>query len=303
MFKILLPVDFTETSDNACAYALHLAASRPQAELLLLHCFNDYLLQPELEDPLNDTGRSPLSPGSEEITDRVMHRNQTEEHAKLDALYNQLQLQAREQGMHVQMKRAFINGMPEDVIPEEIERYKPSLLLMGTKGEDDLARSLFGTVTTKMVSEAPVPLLTVPERYSYTGLQRVLFASDFGAADAQALAALQQLVEPMGASIHCVHVSSATSARKDQQKLEELRQQLEQTYTAANVKFILLEDEDRDVANTLLEHIEAEQVQLLAVSTQERGFWSSLFHSSLTKELVLELSAPMLVFHSPKGAS
>ena len=70
MFRILIPVDFSEGSYKACLYALQLAAKVPDAKLLLLHCFQDYLADTDLL-PNSAAGMTP----SEQITDRVLHRN------------------------------------------------------------------------------------------------------------------------------------------------------------------------------------------------------------------------------------
>ena len=300
MFRILIPVDLTESSANACEYALHLAAATPEGEILLLHCFSDYLLEPELDDPFSETGRSPLSPGSEEITDRVLHRNQTEEHDKLDELYRELQVKAKTHGQHVHLKRAFINGMPEDVIPDEIKRYKPNLLVMGTKGEDNVARSFFGTVTTKMIEDTQVPLLTVPESYLGRSLQRVLYATNFDKTDAQALTCLQQLLKGSQPTVVCLHIGTEGSAEKDRQKLAQLEEKLNRELPGHTMKFALLKGDD--VTDELQQFIAQEQVELVAVNRQQRSLFGSIFHSSVSKKLVLESPVPLLIFHSTEKA-
>lgn len=298
MFKILIPVDFTDNSRNACRYALHLAAPYPEAEVLLLHCFSDYLLDPELDNPFSDTGHGSLSPRSEAITDRVLHRNQQDGHEQLDELYRGLQ--AEGVGQHVQLKRAFINGMPEDAIPAQVAEYKPDLLVMGTKGENDYSRTLFGTITTKMVEDAGVPLLTVPEHYRGRSFNRVLYATDFDKADAQAISILQRLLKPFNAQILCVHISSGNSESKDRQQLEQLREKLAGSSSTQTIQFKLLEGDD--VADALEQFVTQEQVELIAVTSHQRSLLSSILHPSLTKKLVLEVQVPMLVFHSPVKA-
>ncbi|MFD1186224.1 universal stress protein [Pontibacter rugosus] len=295
MFKILIPVDFTSGSINACRYALQLAAAYPQAEILLLHCFRDYLLDGELDEPFSNTGRSTLSPGSEEATDRVLHRNQSTEYKQLEELYTSLQ------GQNIQIERQFVNGSPEDVIPDQLAQYKPDLLVMGTKGDSDFSRTLFGTITTKMVDNATVPLLTVPENHTKPNLRRVLYATDFDKTDAQAITMLQQLLQPLNTGVLCVHIGSEGSERKDNQKLQQLQQALQAgTSSEQDIQFVLLEGDD--VAEALKQFVAQEQIGLIAVNNQQRSLLSSILHPSLTKKLVLEVQVPMLIFHSPTKA-
>ncbi|WP_299762250.1 universal stress protein [uncultured Pontibacter sp.] len=300
MFRILIPVDFTDSSANACRYALYLGVAVPQAEVLLLHCFNDYLLQPEMDDPLIDTGSGTLSPGSEIITDRVLHRNQQDEQDKLESLYQEMQSEARTLGQNIHLKHSFMFGMPEDVIPDEVKRFKPDLLLMGTQGEDNMIRSIFGTITTKMIEETKVPLLTVPEAYKQHSLRRVLYATDFDKTDAQALIVLQQLLQSFDSEILCAHIGTEDSERDDSFKMEQLQARLYSELPNHGLQFALLQGDD--VADALQEFVTREQVDLIALNNHQRSLLSSIFKPSLSKKLVREAQVPLLIFHSPEKA-
>jgi nucleotide-binding universal stress UspA family protein len=291
MFRILIPVDFAESTTKACHYALRLASAAPEAEILLLHCFKDYLADPWVE-PTGE-GRGPAT-GSEEVTERVMHRNQLEEQNKLEALREDLQSLLSSPNVH--LKAALIEGLPEDVIPEEAKRFRPHLLLMGTEGENSLARSVFGTITTKMLDDIKVPVLTVPQHAHNNSLTRVLYATDFDEADTQAILDLLQLLQPFNPHILCLHISSGSSDQKDKEKLAQLQANLEQHNATGNLSFRLLEG--KDVAETLHSFIEQEHVDLLAVTNRKRSLLDSILHPSLTKKLVLQAEVPLLVFHN-----
>ena len=55
-------------------------------------------------------------------------------------------------------------GFPEKVILDCIDRYKPGVVVMGTKGTGDSSRVYMGSVTKKIIEKAPVPVLTIPEK-------------------------------------------------------------------------------------------------------------------------------------------
>lgn len=293
MFRILVPVDFEEGTSGACHYALRLAAAAPQAEVLLLHCFRDYLAGP-WHDPLDESGR-PVT-GSEDATNRVLQRNEVEERGKLEELRQELQSNA--DGSRVLLNTAFVNGLPEDVIPVEAQRFQADLILMGTAGEDSLSRSLFGTVTTKMAADAKVPVLSVPQQARALRLGRVLYATDFDDTDAQAIADLQQLLAPFNPHILCLHITYGAATAQDQEKLNQLEAAVQDIRPAAtNIQYILLEGSS-DVADALESFVENERVDLLAVTNRKRSFLDSILHPSLTKQLVLEAEVPLLIFHS-----
>lgn len=292
MYRILVPVDFEEGTSKACHYAFRLAAAAPQAEVLLLHCFRDYLAGP-WHEPV-DEDRSPAN-DSEEVTNRVMHRNEVEEREKLEALRQELQ--SSRHGAEVSLKTAFVNGLPEDVIPKEVQRFQADLVLMSTAGEDSLSRSLFGTITTKMAEEVKVPVLSVPLHARSQSLARVLYATDYDDADAQAIADLQQLLSPFNPHILCLHITPGAATKLDQEKLQNLEAQVQGIRTAGNIRYTLLEGSS-NVADVLEEFVEKEQVDLLAITNRKRSFLDSILHPSLTRKLVLEAEVPLLIFHS-----
>ena len=292
MFRILVPVDFTKASLNASRYALALATAAPQAQLLLLHCFQDYLADADTAPPLEMTA-------SEEVTERVIDRNITEAENQLEELYQQLRSEAATRNPHTHVERAFIHGLPEEVIEDEAKRFKPNLVVMGTKGEANIARSFFGTVTTKVVQELNIPVLTIPGTYTSTQLTKVAYASDFEEADSKAIKQLQQLFEPFSPQLTCVHISK-NSKQQDQDKLNNLKHRLAQLTPQVSISYTLQEGDN--VAKALQEYVQEQQVSLLALTTHKRSGLGSILHPSLAQKLILESEVPLLVFHNPEDA-
>ncbi|HEY4652632.1 MAG TPA: universal stress protein, partial [Pontibacter sp.] len=114
MLRILVPVDLTENGLKACNYAIALCQQTSGATVLLLHCYQDYLEEPQ-PDELTITNLTP----SEIATDRVLNRNHTEASEQLEALYHALQKTHRQ----IRFERVLMYGLPEDIIPEEVARF------------------------------------------------------------------------------------------------------------------------------------------------------------------------------------
>ncbi|WP_439881593.1 universal stress protein [Pontibacter sp. MBLB2868] len=290
MFKILVPVDFSEESEKACLYAFHIAANTEHAQLLLLHCFQDYLA-----DADTDTLAPDQMTASEEITERVLYRNETEAQEMLEEQYRLLQREAGDQGKQVYIERAFIHGLPEDKIVEEATRYKPDLLIMGTKGEANIARSFFGTVSTKVVQELKVPVLTIPNAYQGNTLSKVAYATDFSKTDSRSIIQLQQLLQAYQPFIYCIHISDGAPDLKEQDKLSQLREKLQKNAIDQSIKYILLEGDD--VAEALQKFVAQEGIDILALTTHERSMFGKILNPSLAQKLVLHANVPLLVFH------
>jgi nucleotide-binding universal stress UspA family protein len=288
MLKILVPVDLTDNNYKTIHYVLSLSNAVPEARILLIHCFQDYLAEANNSDftlPSEQTA-------SEAITEQVLNRNEAEAEELLDELYNYVKSINKKQHTHIE--RVLMFGMPEDLIPEEAERFKPDLIVMGTKGEASLSRNFFGTITTSIAKKAEVPVLTIPETYTGTNISRVLYATDFDKTDAMALHKLQQLLQPYNPAIVCAHVADDDSPA-NHQKLETLQQQLQQKATG-NLRYILLQS--NDVATALQTFVIDQHIDLLALTTRSRSLLENLFHPSLAKKLVLDSQVPLLIFHS-----
>ena len=292
MYRILVPVDFTEDSVKAAHYALALATAAPQAQLLLLHCFQDYLADADIDTP------PPLEmSASEEVAERVINRNVEEAQDELEELFQQIQVKVQGRNMHTNVERAFIHGLPEDVILDEATRFKPDLVVMGTKGEANISRIFFGTVTTKVVQELNIPVLTIPHAYQGNKVSNIAYATDFDKTDGRAIAQLLQLLAPFKPTMHCVHIGKSENG-KDQDNLQRLRDKLTGLYTETSINCTLLEGDN--VAKTLQQYIKDQHIDILAVTTHKRSGLSNIFHPSLTQKLVLESEVPLLVFHSPE---
>ncbi|QCR23329.1 universal stress protein [Pontibacter sp. SGAir0037] len=289
MFRILLPVDFSESSDNACEYALSLTEKVPNAHIVLLHCFYDYLADADNTIPADEEVVA-----SEVITERVLYRNQADAQEQLEQLHQTLLRESRAAGSHVRIEPVFMNGVAEEVITEEVSRFKPDIIIMGTKGETNISRSFFGTVTTQVIEDAKTPVLTVPLHHEVRAISKVLYATNFDQADVNAITTLAELLAPFKPSILCVHISN--DGDEDQEKLLKLKDELTATTAAHPIQFALLEGDD--VAEALQAFGSKQAVDLIALTTHERSTWNSIFKPSLAKKMVLHTNLPLLIFHS-----
>lgn len=285
MLKILVPVDLADDAINAAQYAFALAAAAPQAQLLLLHCYQDYLADADV-----DAFAPADLPPSEEVTARVLYRNVNEAEERLEELFQQLRAEALAVNAHLHLERAFIHGLPEDVIPDEVQRFKPDLVVMRTKGESNMARSFFGTVTTKVIEHLDTPVLTVPASYAGTPPAKVAYATNFEQTDAKTISRMAQLLAHLNPDLYCVHVGKG----KDQLML--LQEQVKQQTTGESITYTLLDGSN--VPEALQTYARQQQVNLLALTTHKRSLFGSILHPSLTQKLVLASEVPLLVFHS-----
>jgi len=132
--RILVPVDFSETSAKALQYAERLARSTG-AELLLAHAFS-------VPETLDLAGQ--------------LHAADPQLPGQLAAVAATLQTPPREQILHA--------GTPGDVICWLAQNRQCDLIVMGTHGRTGLMHLLMGSVAAHVLQHARCPVLVVRNR-------------------------------------------------------------------------------------------------------------------------------------------
>jgi len=138
--RILIPVDFSETSAAAAEYGCALAA-RLGADVTLLNVY---------------------SPGIVALPDAVFVPSPEEQRAIAHAAHTQLESLAgtlERDGVIIHCET--IEGLPADGIVVWAEGKRPDLIVMGTHGRRGFSHLLLGSVAEHTVRHAPCPVLTV----------------------------------------------------------------------------------------------------------------------------------------------
>lgn len=137
---ILVPIDFSDTSEIAAGRALEVAA-RVKAQIVFLHVIDD------LPAMLHD-GPGALPAATRDAYER---RLKTElEAAAMRAFVAQIP------------SRCLVeHGSPARTIVDVAEREAADLIVMGTDGRKGMRRLMLGSAAEEVVRTAPVPVLTV----------------------------------------------------------------------------------------------------------------------------------------------
>ena len=135
--RILVPTDFSETSQAAVRYGVALARAFA-AKLYLLHI--------------------PEHPGEAAETEFPIGLFETMKNAAHDRLGRLLtEVETRE----LKPEYAMRLGVPSDEIVQHALDHEIDLIVMGTHGREGVARVLVGSVAEKVVRRAPCPVMTV----------------------------------------------------------------------------------------------------------------------------------------------
>lgn len=145
--KILVPTDFSASSERALDYAMDLARALG-AEIHLCHVGP----LPDYEVPVL------VSPGmqaaAKSLVDHLAALFQATRH-EMD------ELRERKKGQGVELSDSFVEGYPDDGIVTRAKEWGAHLIVMGSHGRRGLTRVLLGSVAERVIRAAPCPVLVV----------------------------------------------------------------------------------------------------------------------------------------------
>jgi len=74
--------------------------------------------------------------------------------------------------------KEFRTGFPGEEILDSAKENEAELIVMGTTGDSSRIKKWFGSVSTKIMNDAKIPVLLVPDGARYQGVANIMFAFD-----------------------------------------------------------------------------------------------------------------------------
>jgi nucleotide-binding universal stress UspA family protein len=271
--QILFPTDFSEPAKGAFSYALQMAKATG-ANIKVLHIFR------------GDFG----VPVPEIMGYQMLEARRDEANFKMAEF---LKLAAVDNYKTVTISNQVEIGLATDVIAEITKKEDAvvDLVIMGTKGEHNAVEVVFGSVTTAVIANASCPVLAIPEGAIYKAVKSIAYASDFKSDNAESLQEAADIAAFLGADLHCVHVY--TKAKDKENDLESFAVLTEQI---SNTSIRIAEIASDTVAHGLDQYVQENGIQLILMSRPHRGLIERLFHRSITKQVALYITKPLMVF-------
>lgn len=269
MKKILVPTDFSKNANNALRYAINIA-NYFDAAIALVHIYEV---------------RS--TTGSFTSIERFMREDAEKELGKLvnetePKLLRKTSLRARA-----------INGYVVDSLCNIAQTEKMDLIVMGTQGATGLKEIFLGSITEGVMNKTTVPMLAIPNNYSYRPLKNMLFAVDSGiVADADVIKPLTKLAKAYQARVNVFHLETETET-------EIVGVDPGIPYSLKGIKHSFESEAlSLDINLVINNKVEREKMDLICMIRRARGFWENLFHRSVTQKEIFNSPVPLLILHS-----
>ena len=284
MKTILVPVDFSDTSKNAAAYALNLASVVEAKKVILYHAFElTTIASPSM---MTDTGAIPITALP------VMSMEMMEEISNNNMRYFSESLQdICPAGVVVEKKTEPATLLDINEISKETGA---DLIVMGVEGLGKFEEALVGSMEISIVKISRVPVIIVPPDAKYTSVRNIMLASDLEkVAETIPVQPIKTLLNATKAQLYVVTIyenDKDISAEKTYQKelLHSLLKEYEPSfYLKSNDSFI----------NGINDFVETNKINMIIAIPKKHGFFEGLFKERHTKMLAFHSHIPLMYIH------
>lgn len=273
MRKILVPVDFSESSEYATKLASRIA-KKSDSEVHLLHMV-------ELPTGIVDMGAGSNFSIPEsmlylrKVRDKLLHYKQQHFSKKIT------------------IKHAIRFQKPYEGIDEYGKKINADLIVMGSKGHSDFEEMLIGSNTEKVVRNSKTPVLIVKKDEEKFKPKKLVFASSFKEENKEAFDKFLDFAGKFNSQIHLLKINTPRkfeSTQETKSKINEFIRDFNLPKHSVNVY------SDSSIEKGVLNFSEEIGADLIAMSTHGRSGLSHLFNNSVAKNLSKNALKPILTF-------
>jgi len=263
MNKVIVPVDFSETSLNAAKYAADLCAGYPGVKIILYHL-------------------------AESEVDAVSAPERLDELCKSLSSGNDLSIESKSV-----KGNSFLDHL-EILVKSELA----DLVVMGITPRSELAQKFVSSNTLKFAETGTCPVLIVQEAATYGGLKNVMLASDLeNTYYSTPAASIKQFLATFNPALHIVNVNSEHYIALTEHHEKEKKALIDH-FAEFNPEFYFLRFFDVDEGLDVF--AKEKNIDLIITIQRDHSLMHRLFKPSQTKNISYNGSAPVLVVHEEK---
>ncbi|WP_303315769.1 universal stress protein [Flavivirga abyssicola] len=267
MNKILVPVDFSETSLNALSYAIQLFGSSP-IEITVLHIYgaksNAALLMKSIDSILEKDARSEM----DELIQKV-----------------------RKEHPDITLSSKIIKNYAISAIASLGDSGNYDFIVMGTKGVSGLKEVFIGSIAGGVISKTTAPVIVVPAAYSFHPLNEIVFALGKNPFFSTTVVdPLRKIATMHQSKIKVLHI--ADKKTPDMQEATNILSTIKDLNPSMTYRFGT-GNTNQDLNDYLMKH----QSGLLCLVRSKKGFFDRILNESVTLKQTFNSPVPLLILH------
>lgn len=267
--KILIPIDFSDTSMLALEHAVFMA-ERYEAEIVFLHVFESFSYQMEISQMLID---------SVKVGDLVK--------SKLDELAKETH---KKTGVNISAK--VVTGSVAANIVEVADNVGADMIVMGTHGSSGFEEFFIGSNAYKVVSKSPKPVLTVQDGATKVGYKNIVVPLDISKASRQKMQYLVPFAKKYASRFHLLVIDTDN----DGSKMDVVSNQVEEYLRSEDVPYTLKKVSGSNRAKLVIDYATEINAELISIMTEQDPDISGLVMGPYAQQVVNHSKIPVLSF-------
>ena len=289
--QILIPIDFSTYSIKACEIGFNYA-HQIGAEVMLLHAYFSAYIPSSIPFAIYDNS---VGIEDQESIHIIYKRVQND----IENICNIINRKI-ESGELPKVKYNYTlrEGLPEEEIITYAKEHRPTLIIMGTRGNKQKNIDLIGSVTAEVIEATKVPLLAIPENILFESILKIkhfAFATSFNESDILAFDKFSALFNGYPANIEIFNISTSKN-EWNEIRLTGFCEYLKKRYPDLNINFTILQD--GDLLEAIDSFVKEKQIDLIAFSTYRRSMIMRIFNPSIARKMLFHNNTPLLVIPS-----
>jgi nucleotide-binding universal stress UspA family protein len=275
MKTILVPLDFSEPSDNALEYAVGVA-NKIKASIILLHTEQMPVASYELE-PVAYTLKNSIEFNTNLLLEKAK---------RIKKIYPFIQF------ISCNVELGDLNSN----IDEYIEKKNVDLIIMGITGKTStLSKVVFGSNAITISRKASIPVIIVPNNCKYSGINNIAYACDYRehAEISNDLIEIKNITEIFNALLNVIHIipDGHLLSEAEVETDNYIESQLE------NINHRTFIFPRNNIVATILKFIEKQKVDLIVLEQSKHSFFHEIFYPSITKDIAFSSPIPVMTLN------
>lgn len=174
-------------------------------------------------------------------------------------------------------------------IAEISESSKQPLIILGSSGDSNLIKTIFGSNTMNAIRISECPVLIIPKDYENHKFNNMSLALEHYTMNKQDLRFLEILSKRANIQLNLITVT------EDNEDIEQWRAKIKSTVLKSALEVASITN--RNVVKRLEEHIEMGNTDMLILTPKKRNVFESIFNKSVSKKMALNSKIPLLVIN------
>ncbi len=286
--EILVPVDFSQYSRNACAFAFRLASDL-DCEVKLMHAFFTPFYPASV--PFGDSFT--IQPADKSIYQDVKSKTEKEMNHLVDTIKEQV---ANGTLPNVPFQTLLVEGLPEEEIISYSKKIRPTAIVMGTRGRNAKEMDLIGSVTAEVMDGCRTPVFAIPEGTEVQGvaqMKHIVFLTNFQEREFKAFDIMMQFLKPYRVKVYLAHIAKKEDVWNEI-KLSGIQKRFAELYPHLESEYRLI-DQNLGLEESLEMFVKGHQIDLISLSSSRRNIFARMFNPGIARRMLFHSDTPLLV--------